>query len=127
MPIRAQTKAWNSRVMEELTPKIGRKNSTTGISRTLAKVAILKEAMPPIRDFIASFPSLYRWDTDTVIPTHKGPHRGGKGAKNPRRRFLNPHTKLERLELKSRYSSFRNSWASRKRVSEVMKSPKAMI
>ena len=45
-------------VMEEPTPKIGRKKLTTGMISTLKNVAIRKDAIPPIRDFIAFFPSL---------------------------------------------------------------------
>ena len=75
-------------MMDEPTPKIGRKKLTTGIISTLKNGARRKEDIPPRRDFIAFFPSLYLIDTDTVIPTHNGPESGGNGAMMERIRFL---------------------------------------
>ncbi|MDQ9871096.1 hypothetical protein RFX30_17165, partial [Acinetobacter baumannii] len=85
-------------MIEAPTGKSGSKSVTTGMHITLRKVAILNDAIPPIRLFIASLPSWYLIEIDTVIPTHNGPDKGGNGAKIPKITFLIPLIKFERLE-----------------------------
>ena len=59
------------------------------------------------------------------MPTHNGPDSGGNGANIARIRFRRPLIRLERLELKSIYSSSLLSYASFTSVSLVTKSPNA--
>ena len=73
------------------TPMIGFMKDTIGTRITLINVAIRKELIPPIRDFIA------------FIPTQSGPANGGNGAKIARIRFLSPLIRFDLLELKSIY------------------------